>query len=160
MEVLRLVIWKQKFQVYLIIWDRSEPWKVPKNIINICTYCNKLLFVSEVLVGIMILRESVFYYKSPFQYVIKLIKRKHIKRGKYSFHMPGTGTKRPNFIIQTQNGTGMEDHIIDFSELDWKGPGYLRHNRGNIWWERMFLLRIDIRIIMLSCSYLGHCGKF
>ena len=53
------------------------------------------------------------------------------------------------------------DGVFEFSELDWMGTGYLVQTRDILGKGIVLLLHVDIRIMMLSCSYLGHsCDNF
>ena len=46
--------------------------------------------------------------------------------------------------------------ILELSELDWKGPGYLGQTIGSLGWERVFIFNVYTNIMILSCSYLGN----
>ena len=46
--------------------------------------------------------------------------------------------------------------LLDLFEIYWLFPGYLVHTRCIIGYGRVFLLHVNIRIIILSCIYLGH----
>ena len=46
--------------------------------------------------------------------------------------------------------------LLDLFEIYWLVSGYLVHTRCIIGYGRVFLLHVNIRIIILSCIYLGH----
>ena len=50
------------------------------------------------------------------------------------------------------------DGVFEFSELDWMGTGYLVQTRDILGKGIVLLLHVDIEIMIISYTYLGHSG--